>query len=133
MAQPREHDDLGLESLRSLHSVPADDFAAWEPFSRRPRSNGSEPPPNSARRQDQELDEASLRFLRSVIENPGKPSSAYARIARIGPAKAALLRRRLVEEGFLREHVVATRRRGRTAIVVEPLERAKAALKPGGP
>ena len=74
------------------------------------------------------LDEAAIRFLKAVIRNPGRPSSAYARLAGLGTQQAVNLRSRLVEAGFLRENRVTTGVRGRQAIVLEPLPPAYAAV-----
>ena len=42
-----------------------------------------------------------MHFLRTVIANPGKPSSAYAKLAKMYAQKAISLRRWLVKNGYL--------------------------------
>ncbi len=69
----------------------------------------------------QGLSELELRYLKAVIGSPGKPSSGYAKLARISGQRALEIRRRLVTEGFLREHSVSTGHRGPPAVVLEPL------------
>jgi hypothetical protein len=61
------------------------------------------------------------RFLDVVREAPGRNSSEYAKLARMSGVAALASRRRLVAAGLIREHQVATGRRGRQAIVLEPL------------
>jgi hypothetical protein len=70
------------------------------------------------------LSEADLRYLMAVLQNPGQPSSTYPHLANIGTRRAQHIRKRLTDEGYLREHCVSTGPRGRTAIVLEPLARA---------
>jgi hypothetical protein len=71
-----------------------------------------------------EVSEAERRYIQAVIDHPGAPSSSLPKLARISPKRAQGIRRRLVERGYLREHRVSTGRRGRAALVLEPLERA---------
>lgn len=77
---------------------------------------------------DRPLSDAETRYLRSIIEHPGRPSSAYPKLAGIGPRLAQSIRKRLIHEGYLREHSMATGSRGRNAIVLEPLDRAHQAV-----
>lgn len=71
------------------------------------------------------LSEAELRYLRTVVDYPGQPSSAYPRLARIGTRRAQEIRSQLVRAGLLREHPLQTAGRGRSAIVLEPTEAAR--------
>lgn len=103
--------------LKHLHTVPAAEFDRWEPHHVIKISNE---PATSA----PQLSEVEARFLRSVVGAPGKPSSVYAKQASLNGATAAAVRVRLVTLGYLREHPVATGRKGRMSIVLEPLAKA---------
>ena len=70
------------------------------------------------------LSELELRYLEAVITSPGKPSSAYAKLARVSGKRAIEIRRRLVAAGYFREHTIATGHRGAPAVVLEPFEPA---------
>jgi hypothetical protein len=61
------------------------------------------------------------RLLAAVREAPGRNSSEYAKLARMSGVAALACRRRLVAAGLIREHQIATGRRGRQAIVLEPV------------
>ena len=65
-----------------------------------------------------------LRFLRAVVDQPGLPSSRYPKLAGMSPSRAAKIRKKLIDAGYIRAHSVATGRSGRNAIVLEPLEPA---------
>jgi hypothetical protein len=67
------------------------------------------------------LSEGEQSFLRAVIDNPGLPSSKYAKLAGVGTHQSLAIRKRLIALGLLREARVNTSARGRTAIVLEPL------------
>ena len=116
------------ESMRPLEAVPtrpAEEFAHWEPF---PSTNLNSPVEPQANR----LSEIEIRFLEAVVKEPGLPSSAYAKATGLSGQRSAEVRSRLVTLGYLREHEVATGRRGRAAIVLEPLETAFDALRGEG-
>jgi hypothetical protein len=70
------------------------------------------------------LEDAELRFLKAVIQAPGCPSSDYVKAAAIGTRKARAIRERLTSAGYLRVLPVATGKRGRNALVLEPTEKA---------
>lgn len=118
---------LNAEGLPSLPVVPAVEFAAWRPSC----SRRAEKAPN-AEPAHPELSEAELRYLRAVLADPGRASSIYVKPARLSPSRATVIRIRLVEAGYLRVHEVATGKRGRNALIVEPLEPAKALVDTGG-
>ncbi len=110
-----------VSALDDLPTVPAPEFADWRPshtiqISIAPQAG---PPP---------LSETEIRYLQAIIANKGKPSSVYAKIASISGKRAAEIRKRLVNDGYLREHAVATGQRGRSAIILEPLDRAYEAI-----
>jgi hypothetical protein len=100
--------------------LPAAEFANWQP------SHLYEvvSVPTAAR---DRLSEVEMRFIEAILGEPGKQSGFYAKKARMNGASAAAVRARLVTLGYLREHSVATGRRGRMSIVLEPLDKALAA------
>ena len=114
--------DLGRRSepslgpLASLPTVAADEFRRWTPV---PQVRVTSP----------QFSDAEVRFVRAVVESPGRPSSHYAKLAGMSGKRAIQVRTRLVELGVLREHLVATSTRGRRAIVLEPLEKAEGVLE----
>lgn len=119
----------GLGALLSLPVVPASEFTDWTPdrtsrSSIRPRGSAVPSPSTASDR----LDPAEVRFLRAVIDHPGTPSSALPKLARVSARRGLEIRDRLVSLGYLRVHHVATAGRGRTSLVLEPLEPAHHAL-----
>lgn len=127
-----------LGSLATLPVVPALEFLHWDPG--RPAKHHTPVPgpvvvPDNAKARGtpttidrSDLGEAELRYLRAVVDHPGRPSSEYPRLARLGRDRAAAIRQRLAEAGYVRLHEVATGPKGRHAIVVEPLEAAQSVL-----
>lgn len=132
-----------LDALRDLPVKPAMEYARWEPFQEIRVANATRNPVWSERRGDRteqtsvaeeshadstgiadRLDEAERRLLVAVVQQPGRKSSEYARLATLNGERAAKARERLVELGYLREHRVATGGRGRDAIVLQPLSAA---------
>ena len=117
--------DASVAGLDDLPTVPAKEFNNWTLF-----------PVNSISTRESEpeemLSEIDLRFLQAVIDHVGKPSSFYSRVVGVSGKRAAQIRKRLVKEGYLREHKVATSQRGRNAIVLEPLEPAFVAVEKFG-
>jgi hypothetical protein len=79
------------------------------------------------------LDDGELQFLRVVAAHPGRPSSHYAKLAHMSPKRINRLRAQLASKGFIREHKLATGARGRSAIIIELLPPALAALQGGTP
>jgi len=117
----RVDDDEAARSataLDSLPTVPAKEYEHWKPHHliEVTTATPSTMPP---------LTEVELRYLRLVVAEPAKPSSYYAKKGSLNGAAAAAVRVKLVTLGFLREHSVATGRRGRTSIVLEPLDKAR--------
>ena len=117
-----------LDSLLAIPVVPADEYAAWQPGASwgaartRDGVSTSQPAP---------LPEAERRLLTAVVENPGRPTTAYAKLARMSPSRAAAIRGLLVQKGYVREHRVATSKRGRCAIILEPLDAARSLIQGG--
>jgi hypothetical protein len=112
-------------SQAPLHELPtefADDFAKWSPQMSAEIVPAEQNPATI-------LNEIELRLLRAIVATPGKTISFYCRIARLNGKRLAEIRERLVSQGYLREHRVATKSRGRTAIVIEPLAPAITAVQ----
>lgn len=111
-----------VKSLAALPLTPASEFMDWQPHQLVEVSRGVK----TTKPADTEdvLTSAERRFLQAILEHPGQPSSAYARLAGMGVQRAIRIRKALVEKGYLREHTVATGSRGRNAIVLEPTEAA---------
>jgi len=70
------------------------------------------------------LDAKAKRYLEVIVSNPGKPSSAYAKLARISNKTALAVRRRLIELGLLKEESLNANARGRSVILLRPTEAA---------
>lgn len=70
------------------------------------------------------LSDAERRYLQAVLEHPSLPSSKYASIARVGQNRAKKIRESLIDKGYLREWQVNATGRGRSALLLEPLEPA---------
>ncbi len=75
------------------------------------------------------LSEPERKLLRAIIDHPGKPSSAYAKLAGVGTHQAIAARRSLIAAGYLRQHSVNTSVKGRVSIVLEPLPAGLEALQ----
>ncbi len=83
------------------------------------KDTGQDPPPAT-----NELSDEERRFLKSVFEQPARPSSTYPKLAGISSRKAIRLRKQLVALGLLRETKVNTKPRGRPSILLEVTRRA---------
>lgn len=109
-----------LTELNALPVVEATEFRNWRPdpaiSSQTPTSKGTTPTT---------LCDAELRFLTVVVAQPCKPSSTYPKLAKISPKRAKAIRKHLIDLGFLREQTLQTNLRGRSAIILEPLQPAK--------
>ncbi len=114
----------GLEELMALPVAVADEFIGWQ---RTGRTATDRSP--AAATGNGGVSDVELRYIQAVIHNPGAPSSMLPKLARISPKRAQKTRSRLVELGYFREHKVSTGKRGRTAIVLEPLEPALQAVQ----
>lgn len=112
-----------LDGLESLPVEPAIGFENWSP-----NGSGGSVTPTAEFTTNSTVSDAHISYLRAVAEHPGRPSSAFTKIVGISPKRAQAIRKQLIDDGFLREHAVATGARGRTAIVLEPLEPAYALL-----
>ncbi len=111
-----------LASLRTLPTKFDDVFAKWQPH---PVVEISRP----EKRATPSLSENDLRLLRKVVANPGKSVSHYSRETRLNGKRLAEIRQRLAAQGYIREHSVALKARGRAAIIIEPLASAMDAVR----
>ena len=73
---------------------------------------------------DTQLSEAELRYLDAVLAHPALPSSKYASLAGVGQSRARKIRQGLIDKGYLREWQVNAKGRGRSSLLLEPLEPA---------
>ena len=119
-----------LGDLLDLPVTAATQFANWNRDVAAPESGEAEADPATVTAR---LSDAEMRYLRAVVENPGKPSSVYPKLAQMGSRRALKIRSRLRDLGYLREHQVATGGRGRNAIVIEPLEPGRALVTDSAP
>ncbi len=84
-------------------------------------------------------DQREYRFCKAVMDHPLQPSSRYPKFAGVSSKTAVKIRRALVAKGFIREQTVDSGGRGRSTILLEPLEACRTALtehepgKDGGP
>ena len=121
--------DLDLGQLESLPTVFAEEFRHWgQPTE---VSTGGE---STCEREDSPalpkpaLNGREYRFLAAVAESPMQPCSSYAKPLQIAQKTAKHLRCRLVGTGYLREHTVQTKGRGRTSILLEITAAGKDAI-----
>ncbi len=75
-----------------------------------------------------DLSEVELRYLQAVVENPGQASAEYGKLVGLNGTRAAAVRKKLVERGFVREHRLARKAAGKPALILEPLEPARQAV-----
>jgi hypothetical protein len=114
--------DRSMSVLDYLPTVRANEFDHWAPVESVELSGADDAASVPA------LTVPEHNFLKSVVDNPGKPSSQYAKASGVSGKRALEIRLRLISEGYLREHTVATGQRGRNAQILEPLDKALAAL-----
>lgn len=116
---------------------------SWDTFGARPSpketSHSTTPsgaqlatPSNRPTAPDDSLSETDLRFLQTVVAAPGKASAEYAKAVGLNGSRAAHVRRRLVERGYLREHRLARKAAGKPALILEPLDPARRAVAAAG-
>jgi hypothetical protein len=110
-----------IKPLLALPTVPAKGFEHWAPHHAVEISCPTKP---SAPR----LSAHESAYLNLVIAQPNRPSSFYARATGLNGQRAAQVRQQLIAGGFVREHTVALGVRGRSSIILEPLEPAVEAL-----
>ncbi len=98
-------DDEGLEELLSLPVVVADEYRNWSPgeFGAMPLETPNSPFPTDA---EPSMKSEEMRLLEAVVNDPGKPSSSYLKLAKLGSgSKASKARKRLTEQGYIRDTI----------------------------
>jgi len=118
--------DASLRTLVTGPVVRATDIA--------PNGDPSESPsrePSGSPRADS-LPPTALRLLRTVVEKPMLRSSEYAKLAGMSPNTVGKARPILIEKNLVREHKLESGKRGRAAILLEPLEAARKLLAETG-
>lgn len=111
--------DSSIESLKTGNVVPAQEFFGCYDIDKAKTNitkNGSS---------SNQLTSAELKLLRTIVEHPMRRSSEYAKLAGISPNTLLKIRPSLIKRGFIRENKLETSSRGRSAILLEPLESAK--------
>ena len=111
--------DQSAASLEAGSIVPAREFLTWAETTLDQSAPGLKDGTCGG------LNSAELRFLRAVVEHPMQASSEYAKLAGVSPNTLRKIRPALVEKGFIRENRLDRNSRGRTAILLEPLEPAR--------
>ena len=77
--------------------------------------------------------EGELKLLRAIVNNPLRPSSEYPKLARVSPNTFQKLRPALVSRGLVRERKLESGgRRGRSTLMLEPLDAARELLSAYG-
>jgi hypothetical protein len=71
------------------------------------------------------LSKSLIKLLKTIIKNPMRPSSEYPKLAKISPNTFQKIRPILIDKGFIREHKLESGGRGRSTMLLEPLESAK--------
>ncbi|MFC1675800.1 hypothetical protein ACFL3G_01905 [Planctomycetota bacterium] len=110
--------DDSLKPLESLKVIPATEFSNWsgiENIELRSESLG---------KKYGDLSQSEFKFILAVVEHPMHPSSEYAKLAGISPNTVQRARPGLIEKGLIREHKIESGSRGRSTILIEPLESA---------
>lgn len=121
-------DDEASESVKALEyikTIPATEFATWQPANAGQLItdvSGSSTPSNPV------LSDVERRLLAAVVVSPGQSVSHYRSLMKLSGKRMAQVRAKLIQLGFLREHKVQVSHRGRPALILEPLERAVAAV-----
>ena len=62
------------------------------------------------------------RVLIVIVKNPMLPSSKYPKLAGISPNTWQKIRSHFVEKGWIRQHRLQTGNRGRSTVLIEPLD-----------
>ncbi len=118
----------GLGRLESLPVVPALEYFSPPPEGGACDDTGAVAHGGVGNTEPAFADEREFRLLKAVIEAPLRPSSRYPKLAGISTKTAVILRRRLVEKGYLRERTLDTGRRGRSTILLEVLPAGMASV-----
>lgn len=111
-----------LQPLAALPVVPAPEFARWDPYASVEVTSSATP----------RWSEVELRYLKGVIAQPGQSCTVYRKLAGVSGRRAIEIRERLIQAGLIRQHELATGQRGRHALVLEPLDPARAVVANAG-
>ncbi|MBN1360435.1 MAG: hypothetical protein JW993_07580 [Sedimentisphaerales bacterium] len=117
-----EEADATLQTLVTGPVVYATDTSPGE------KPTASAPGPSCGHPAAEVLTPAALRLLAAVVKNPMRRSSEYAKLAGMSPNTVGRVRPALIARGLIREHQLESGRRGRAAILLEPLEAAARVL-----
>ena len=113
--------NFGLEQLITLPTVRAEEFANWGPLLAEGGQCSKQEISPFASIQE-------YRFCKAVDQTGLKSSSTYSKLAGVSSKTAVAVRRKLVASGYIREHLVDSVRRGRSAILLEILTAGKDAI-----
>jgi hypothetical protein len=117
--------DKSLESLVTGPLVPATGFERF--------GETEEPPAKVTDPAKTASSDAELKLLRAIVDNPLRPSSEYPGLAHISPNTFQKLRAALINRGLIRERKLETGdRRGRSTLLLEPLDAARELLSAAG-
>ncbi len=111
--------DESIKSLRSGKMLPATEFLGSYSTGRTKADLANNDSYSS------QITAAELRLLNAIVGNPMHPSSEYPRLARVSPNTFQKLRSIFIDKGFIREHKLQSGGRGRSTMLLEPLEPAK--------
>lgn len=117
-----QYHGFGLERLMALPTVPALEFQNWGSEEVELASTPAQPSGPFA-------SETEFRFCKAVIENPMLACSAYPKLAGISSKTAVLVRRSLVDKGFVHEHILDSGKRGPSSLLLEATPEGIAAVK----
>ena len=120
---PSHVDIESKETDLGLPTVYASEFENWGYAAEIHSSPTGEPKPSLFQSQQEYL------FCKAVVDHPMQPSSSYPKLAGISSKSAKLIRETLLAKKFIRTHSLDTGGRGRSAILLEPLETGMAAVQ----
>jgi len=72
---------------------------------------------------EQKLTDSEIKLLQAVVKSPMLQATEYIRLAHVSPNTFSKIRGSLLEQNYIREHLVGNTR-GRPAKVWEPTEKA---------
>jgi hypothetical protein len=105
--------DQTLISLSHLKVDPVE-FTHWSARPRIEVPSQQVPPPL--------LTDSEYRLLKAIVDNPMLASSQYVKLAKISYNTLSKLRPEFIKKGFVREHPIDSGKRGRSKLILEPLE-----------
>ena len=111
--------DESIKSLRSGKVLPATEFLGSYSTGRTKVDLANNDSHSS------QITAAELRLLKAIVENPMHPSSEYPRLARVSPNTFQKLRPIFIDKGLIREHKLQSGGRGRSTMLLEPLDSAQ--------